>query len=258
MTYLPSQQAYAQSVGTTPTRNHVYVNRAPTVNDVVYPIGIFWNNTSNQTLWYLASQSSPGGNLQSNWIEITEGSMAIETLTPDSGGAVSPISNNINIHGINGIVTSNTGSATLTISGSGIGLLQNASATLTSAQIKNLASVSQTVIPAQGSDTLIVPYAVTNQFIYGGTNAFTNVGDLAFGYFDGSSFYQISNTSFGGFLDGTTNAFLPYSNTPFSVYTTAQCVNLPVVIYNKSSNITGNAANNNQLIIQMQYVTLTT
>ena len=46
---------------------------------------------------------------------IAIGGSGINTLTPDVGGAVSPVLGNIDVHGIGGIVTSNTGAGSLTI-----------------------------------------------------------------------------------------------------------------------------------------------
>ena len=98
MTFLPGQQAYTQATGTTPTRTHVFVNRAPTVDDVLYPVGIFWNDTADSTLWYLASQFTTLGNLQSNWLQVQSSPIAVETLTANSGVATS-VANNINVFG---------------------------------------------------------------------------------------------------------------------------------------------------------------
>ena len=180
----------------------------------------------------------------------------LSTLTPDVGGVVTAVANNIDIHGINGIVTSNTGPGSLTISG-GVGLLQNISVTLTSPEIKNLATVSKLIVPAQGANTLIVPYVITYNLVYGGTSVFTDVNALNLYYFDGASFFQITSQGVSGVVDNAFTTYFPVLSTSNNAYTVAQSINLPVVLFNPGAQITGNAADDNQLIIQLQYVVLT-
>jgi len=100
----PTQRAYAQAVGTTRTGNLHIDTRDPTVNDVYstfnfnYPIGYQWENTADESLWFLNNYFQSGnGTLQANWIRITSGAGNLESLTPDIGGAVFPVANNINV-----------------------------------------------------------------------------------------------------------------------------------------------------------------
>jgi hypothetical protein len=82
--------------------------RNPTTTDYQnYFIGDYWLNTNRtdpanfESLWYYASQ------LQNvaTWIRLSTGSGNLQTLTGDVGGAVFPLANNINVNGLNGIVT---------------------------------------------------------------------------------------------------------------------------------------------------------
>lgn len=126
-----SQRVYAQEVGTTSTGAPFITSRDPTPNDVFYPIGKFWINTSALNLWYLNSQSNaksltnPSGNLQSVWEEISVNGV-LATLSDSSNTTVSPSSasgvppHNIQIVGGTGIsVVSTPASNLITITNTG-------------------------------------------------------------------------------------------------------------------------------------------
>jgi|SRR5579872_257514 len=117
-TFQPTQKAYAQFAGTTRTGNTFLSRRDPTVNDVDYPIGQFWQNTSGMDLWYLNSFTSSGGILQAIWINITSGTLNVSGLTGNTGGEVFPTAGNINTVGDASTITvaGNPGTSTLTAS----------------------------------------------------------------------------------------------------------------------------------------------
>lgn len=107
-TFQQSKQAYTNSTGTSGTGRNLVMTRNPTVNDVNYAIGTFWQNTANESLWYLNSQTSTGAVLQSDWINI-ESSLA--TLSDTADTPVSPSSglttppNNIQLINLDGSIT---------------------------------------------------------------------------------------------------------------------------------------------------------
>jgi hypothetical protein len=98
--------------------------RAPLPQDIDFPIFTIWRN-SNPTptppdatgdAWLLSKFNGAVQPYQAVWIKLSTASGGdLETLTPDSGGAVSPVAANINVHGTNGITTSNGGTAQLNI-----------------------------------------------------------------------------------------------------------------------------------------------
>src|SRR5215831_1575376 len=121
------QQAYAQSVATTPTSAIWVDTRDPTANDIYYPIGQFWLNQPATKLWYLASQKNTTGVLQSTW-ELISVSSALVTLSDTSNTTVSPSSSsatppdNIQLVGGTGItVVATPASNLLTITNTGAG-----------------------------------------------------------------------------------------------------------------------------------------
>jgi hypothetical protein len=128
---------------------------------------------------------------------------------------------------------------------------------VTSSQIKNLATTPITVLAAQGANTIIMPYFSVAKLVYGGTSPFSNLVGLEIDYYDGSNGYQISGFPSSGFLDQTADTYFITATAPGgTTYTPAQCVNLPIVLSNPNTNITGNAANDNSLIIYLQYSVL--
>ena len=110
----PGANLYTQGTGTRPENIEipVFQNRAPTTTDVIYPVGKRWIfiNSGEYTLLAL---TSIGGTLTANWSQLgTSGGGAINTLTGDSGGAISPSANNINLNGTaSQIVSTGSGSS---------------------------------------------------------------------------------------------------------------------------------------------------
>lgn len=102
-----TQQAYAQSVGTTPTNYPWIDTRDPLPIDIYYPIGKFWINTPAKRVWYLDSQSNISGSLLSNWQLLAAGSGISQFTTDDSLVEIpSGLPPNIFVHGTNGLTTS--------------------------------------------------------------------------------------------------------------------------------------------------------
>jgi hypothetical protein len=105
----------------------IFTGRDPTPNDVTsatsintYAIQQKWLNTATNELWELKSFSTSQGVTTANWIKIG-GSNNTETLTGNTGGAVPPTANNINVVGDGVYITTvgTPGTSTLTIEPAG-------------------------------------------------------------------------------------------------------------------------------------------
>lgn len=105
----------------------IFLARDPTSSDITsatsintYAIQQKWLNTSTNELWELKSLTTSGGVTTANWIKIG-GSNNTETLTGNSGGAVPPTANNINVVGDGTYITTvgTPGTSTLTIQPAG-------------------------------------------------------------------------------------------------------------------------------------------
>jgi hypothetical protein len=79
--FQPGVNRYTQGFGSSPENLEVphFDSRAPTSTDILYPVGKWWNYIGN-SLWYLLSQSSAGGTLTSNWIQIAGASGSINSI----------------------------------------------------------------------------------------------------------------------------------------------------------------------------------
>ena len=75
----------------------------PTTADYLYPLGQTWIDTSDDDYWVLVDVTGQ----VATWVKLTTGGgSTVDTLTGDSGGAVSPdASNNINLLGTAGQIT---------------------------------------------------------------------------------------------------------------------------------------------------------
>lgn len=89
----------------------IEASAAPTSSNIKFPLGQIWLDTVNGNTYILNKVS--GGAATWSVISPSAGT-AVETLTGDSGGALSPTAGNITVAGGDGFSTSGTGS-TLTI-----------------------------------------------------------------------------------------------------------------------------------------------
>jgi hypothetical protein len=92
---------YAAAVGTSSSDPFVthFSPTSPTAQNTQFPLQKRWVDTTTSAEYILANFSSSGGVITANWIELTGGSANVETLTGNSGGAVSPSADNINMVG---------------------------------------------------------------------------------------------------------------------------------------------------------------
>ena len=77
----------------------VFETRDPTPSDSNYPQQKVWLNKSSEKLFVLTSFSSLTGEVEAVWQEVSSSNADLNTLTPDIGGAVSPVANNITVQG---------------------------------------------------------------------------------------------------------------------------------------------------------------
>ncbi len=141
------------------------------------------------------------------------------------------------------------------------GGVKTASVTLTSAQIKACRATPITLVAAPGSGSVIVPIVVTAKFNYAGTNVFTNGMNINLRY---------TNTTGQSVVN---SAVIPAANivaaascytikndisTNLIATTVASVDNQLICVANTgASEITGNAANDNTLTVQLQYYIIT-
>lgn len=146
----------------------------------------------------------------------------------------------------------------VTFQGSGARLAV-ASLVLTNAQIKVLRATPQTIVAAPGAGKIIQPIAAYVGLVYGGTNAFTGAvnDNLGLKLKDGTGTTLMSG-GVQGFIQATNSAmslFVPAVAAGASVNVSkANSDNQPLVVHNiTAAEIAGNAANDNTMIVVVQY-----
>lgn len=88
----------------------IRAQRAPTVNDRRYKIGTLWIDQSTDQSYQFTNVTSGSA----VWTLLGPGASDVDTLTADSGGAISPAGGNITLAGGSNITTSGTGSTITT------------------------------------------------------------------------------------------------------------------------------------------------
>lgn len=114
----PGSNNYTAGFGLSPENvqvPHIDV-RAPGVNDILYPVGKRWINQGVGE-YSLLNLTASAGKTTANWSLLgTTGGGALNTLTGDSGGAISPSSNNITLAGTASQITTIGSGSTITFS----------------------------------------------------------------------------------------------------------------------------------------------
>ena len=126
--------------------------------------------------------------------------------------------------------------------------------TLTSAQIKSMFATPIQVLAASGAGNIYVIVQSTLKLVYGGTSAFTGGG--AIGLVD-SGGQALSLTSNASNITGTANGYHSIAGQTGAPNLQTNIQNSPIFINNASGAFTGNAANDNTVLLNIVYYTLT-
>ena len=121
MTLPTPNQNYATANGTSFTSPFLtaFRTRAPTSNDINYPVQQRWVNTVSEIEYILSGFTSFGAQLQATWLELGSSFSGVTTLTGNSGGAIAPVAGNINVVGDGSTISIAGAGNTLTASLSG-------------------------------------------------------------------------------------------------------------------------------------------
>lgn len=152
----------------------VVLNRAPLVTDVYLPgTTVLETDVNPNVIWYTV-----GAGL---WYRLPTSSSALNTLTGNSGGALSPTAGNINILGTGGVSVAGSGS-TLTISASSSGITWTDEASNFAAAVSSgyycTAALTATLptSPSQGSVVYIIVTTASNVIVKAAAGNFIRIG----------------------------------------------------------------------------------
>lgn len=201
--------------------------------------------------------------LTAHGVLVGEGASAIAAMTVGTNGQIlvgatgaDPAFATVSSTGTT--ITSTLGANALNLDVSSA-LIATVPVTLTSAQIKALAATPITVVANAAAGKSVMFLGAQLKSVYGGTNAFTNPQDLAIRYKDATGAIVSAPITAAGFLDGTANTYQIVGIAATSTIEAAADVEAcPLVIHNTGlSEITGNAAGDNTIVVTVKYAILT-
>lgn len=193
---------------------------------------------------------------QGGILKLTTGTLPPNVATSyvtNSGTAV-PAGNVLNVLGTNGITTSGAGN-TVTITNSSHIIQTNV--TILSTEIKALNGSPKVLIAPPLAGQSIQFIGAQAKFIYGGNSVFTNPSDLQITSNTASGIYTailpsiFYNTAFSNYVIPSIQA------ASAAVYTLAQMEGQALYLFNPNTEITGNADNDNSIVISLLYSILT-
>jgi len=130
--------------------------------------------------------------------------------------------------------------------------LYEASVTLTSAQVKALNATPISIIASPGDVySVIVPITTASKLVYAGTNPFTGAGNIQCRYVGAAQMIIQPVTNSTVVLSADTIEITNWINDSYAD-TSAAMTNLAIELFADAA-ITGNAANNNTIIVKIIY-----
>lgn len=183
-----------------------------------------------------------------NGVVSLSGTGAVETIN-----SLSPTAGNIIVAGTAGEVDIVNAGSTVTLS-LDPDLPLEASVTLTSAQVKALAATQITLVAAPGAGKMIQFLSATMKLDYGGTNAFTESGDnLAIKFTDDSGVAVSQTIEMTAFITATVDTYTNAQPAINAIVAATGADNQALVLDNVGSEIAGNAAADNALVVSVLY-----
>ena len=223
--------------------------RAPTTLDIGKPVGYIWVDEANGGSYQLMRYQSG----TPDWQALGGATVAVQSISADSGSA-SPVAGNITIATDTSLTSSATGSTVTVGLAANNATVQYADVTLTSTEIKALATTPIELVAAPAAGSTILFLGALLKLNYGGTNAFTEAGDnLGIKYTDAAG-VQVSGTiESTGFIDQTADTYTNAIPAGDAIVAATGAEAQALVLDNLGSNFAGNAADDNTMTIRVYY-----
>lgn len=163
------------------------------------------------------------------------------------GSSASPYVVCANLTSNSGITVAN-GAGTIALNS----VIQSSQVTITSAQLKAINTSPVVMVPAQGANTMICPLFVSTRFVYGGSNVFTATDPVIIELSSGTGSYLEQLIPAINLNDTQDVYYATNLPNPSGVFATGTLDNTALIV-TSDSNLTGNAAGDNALIVQVIY-----
>ena len=194
----------------------VVAKRAPTTADKRYPKGQLWINEDSDQAWFLTSVSAGSA----VWAISSPGASDVDTLTGDSGGALSPAAGNITLAGGTNITSAGAGS-TITFN---LDAAITLATSVTSALYTTAAASDLLLTAAAGQDVVIKmgDAAAANKV------SFTDNADVEVAAIDSNGGLTTTALTFTGLLTAAASATINTAGTALNLGTdnSADAVNI--------------------------------
>lgn len=216
---------------------------APTSSNVPDRATIWINTATNAVYMYTS-----GGDGAANWVILGGATAAIASINSNA-----PVSGNYTLAGTASQITATDTAGTTTLSLSEA-LPLTATVSMTSAQVKALATTPIELVAAPGAGKAIKFMNASFKLVYGGTNAFTEAGDnLGIKYTDASGVQVSQTVECTGFIDQTASTYTNAEAAINAIVAASAAENQALVLDNLGSNFAGNAGNDNTLEVSVLY-----
>lgn len=217
--------------------------RAPTTSDVPSRPTVWVDTTTNSVYFYTS-----GGDGSANWEILGGATAAIASINSNA-----PVSGNYTLAGTASQITATDTAGTTTFSLSEA-LPLTATVSMTSAQVKALATTPIQLVAAPGAGKAIKFMNASLKLVYGGSNGFTEAGDnLGIKYTDASGVQVSQTVECTGFIDQTASTYTNAEAAINAIVAASAAENQALVLDNLGSNFAGNAANDNTLEVSVLY-----
>jgi hypothetical protein len=210
----------------------ILANRAPTSSDKNYQAGQVWIDKSDNKAWFLTSVVAGSA----TWALASPGASDVDTLTGDSGGAISPAAGNITLAGGTNVTTAGAGSTITFNLDAAITL-----ATSVSSPLYTVAAATDLAITAAAGQDIVMKMGDA-----AGANkvSFVDSADVEVAAIDSNGGFTMGAITFTGLLTAEASATIETAGTALNLGSdnSGDAVNLGVGTVARAINVGTSAA----------------